>query len=236
MNGRRAYCTAATTLFAVMLAACGSSAHPSTTPVTVFNMTVDPGRGLPTVKRGNHATIRTAVLRSTLNSLLSKHATLVAELVHEVGAGQANTTAAVNALAANTHSLTDAIAFVYGVDGARAFAQLWEQHTQFFIDLAQAVRSHDSTAKDAAESKLHDYQNDFASFVTTATDGGVNLVTVTALLHTHVQDMTTYIEADVAGHTSEAAQALAHAVSHMHVVARAISDAIVAQHLDTVSP
>jgi len=28
------------------------------------------------------------------------------------------------------------------VDGARAFAELWEQHTQFFVDVAHADRMH----------------------------------------------------------------------------------------------
>ena len=177
-----------------------------------------------------------AVLRTTLDSLLSKHAVLVATLMHEVGAGNDHPTAAVKALAANTEALTDAIALVYGSDAARAFAQLWEQHTQFFIDYAQAVRSHDGAAKDEAESRLLDYQHDFASFLSTATDAGVGLVAVTGLLHAHVADLTSYIQADVDGHTADARRILARAVAHMHVIAAAVARAIAVQHLKTVVP
>ena len=192
-----------------------------------------PARGIPAPK-AKPAVLTAVVLRTTLDSLLSKHAELVIALAHEVGAGNDTPTAAITALAANTQALTDAIALVYGRDAARAFAQLWEQHTQFFINYAQADRTHNHTAKDDAESQLADYQSDFASFLSTATAGGVGLVAVTSLLHTHVTDITSYIDADVAGHTALADQLGAHAVTHMHIIARAIADAIAAQHLATV--
>ena len=156
--------------------------------------------------------------------------------MHEVGAGNEHPTTAVNALAANTQGLIDAIDAVYGADGARAFAQLWEQHTQFFIDYSQAARDHDNGAKKEAISRLTDYQNDFASFVTTATGGGAPLVAVTGLLHTHVDDLTNYINADVDGRAAAARDLLAQAIAHMHVIAKAIADAIALQHLKTVAP
>ena len=220
-----------------LLGACGSSSSPSdaTSPVTVFNIAADPGVNLPAAATG-HARLTTAVLRTDLNAVLAQHAVLVAALMHEVGAGNDNPVAAIRALAANTKSLTDAISLVYGRAGGRAFAQLWEQHTQFFIDYAHADRVGDGSAKRLAIRRLVDYQNDFASFVSTATAGGASLVAVTALLHTHVEDLTSYIDADVAGHTAEAKQLLTQTVAHMHVIAKAIADAIAAQHLTTVIP
>jgi hypothetical protein len=218
------------------LAACGSSSHASSTPVTVFDMSADPGKGLPVAKPGHHVVLTSAAVRSALDSLLSAHATLVATLMHEVGAGSSDTTKAVNALAANTRALASSITLIYGTDGGRAFQQLWEQHTQFFIDYAQAERDHNGGAKEEAASELRDYQNDFANFVSTATGGGVPLVTVTNLLHDHVQDLTRYIDADIHGHTDEAGRLLRQAVTHMHVIAKAVSDSIVAQHLKTVRP
>jgi len=215
------------------LGACGSSSHESVTPVTVFNLSADPAQHIPAVK-ANPAVLTAAVLRTTLDALLAKHAELVIALAHQVGAGNDSPNAEVNALAANTQNLTDAIALVYGRDAARAFAQLWEQHTQFFVNYAQADRSHDHKAKEDAESQLADYQSDFASFLSTATAGGVGLVAVTSLLHTHVTDITSYIDADVAGHTALAAELQTHAVTHMHIIARAIAAAIAAQHLATV--
>jgi hypothetical protein len=236
MRLRTAAMLGLTALLVAVLPACGSSSHASSTPVTVFNLSADPAQNVPTTNAQHHATLTVAALRSTLDSLLAKHATLVAALTHEVGAGNANPNAAVKALGANTQALTNAIALVYGIDGARAFAQLWEQHTQFFIDYAQADRGNHTGAKRLAQEKLSDYQNDFASFVSTATAGGASLTAVTGLLHGHVHDLTSYIDADIAGHAADARQILDQAVAHMHVIAKAVTDAIAAQHLETVTP
>jgi len=223
-------------LLIAALTACGSSPHAATTPVTVYNVSADPGQNLPATGRGKHVLLTTAMLRSTLDSLLSKHVTLVAALVHQVGEGDASPTEHIRALAANSQALTDVIARVYGHDAARAFAQLWEQHTQFFIDYAHADRVHSNAAKRLAQEQLLDYQNDFASFVSTATASNASLTAVTGLLHAHVHDLTSYIDADVAGHDTEAHQILIEAVATMHVIAKTVSDAIAAQHLETVSP
>ena len=222
-------------VLAVGGAACGSSSTPTASPVTVFSVSADPGLGLPAAGASHPAVLTSPQLHASLDSLLSQHADLVATLMHLVASGDDNPVAAIKALGANTQSLTDAIAVVYGIDAGRAFAQLWEQHTQFFIDYAQATRDHDGRGKDEAESRLRDYQNDFASFVTTATSGGVPLVAVTNLLHGHVEDLTRYIEADVAGNRAEAARILVQAVTHIRVIANAVAGAIIAQHLTTVS-
>jgi hypothetical protein len=217
------------------LAACGSSAHESATPVTVFSVAADPGANIPVTTPKERVVLTSAQLRSALDDLLSHHTTLIAALIHEVDHGNDTPTAALHALTTNTNSLTDAIAMIYGVDAGRAFAQLWEQHTQFFIDYAQATRDHDGDAKEEAESRLLDYQNDFASFISTATANGVGLAAVTRLLHGHVDDLTRYAQADIAGDSSDAAQILTQAVAHMRVIANAVAGAIVAQHLKTVS-
>ena len=128
-----------------------------------------------------------------------KHVTLVAVLMHQVGEGDTSPTEQISALAANSQALTDVIARVYGRDGARAFAQLWEQHTQFFIDYAHADHVHSNAAKHLAQEQLLAYQNDFARLLTTATASATSLPAVTGLLHAHVHDLTSYIDADVAG-------------------------------------
>jgi hypothetical protein len=220
----------------MLVGACGSSADKTSTPVTVFDMNSDPGKGLPTLKPGQHAVLAAAELRTSLDRMLTDHATLVAELVHEIGAGHENTTEAVKALAANSAALANAMTLVYGLDAGRAFSQLWEQHTQFFVDYAEAVRAHDDKSKEQTESALQDYQNDFGRFLSTATQGGVPLRMVIRLLHGHVHDLTAYIDADIAGRHDEAARLLDDAVAHMHVIAKSVTDSIIAQHLKTVKP
>jgi hypothetical protein len=225
----------ATALLVALAAACGSSSHSSSTPITVFNVSADPSRSLPVIDTKHHVALTSAALRSTLDSLLAKHATLVAALVDEIVDDSTTPTPAITALTANTADLTGAIEQVYGANAARAFAQLWAQHTQFFIDYANAAHGHDGSAKEAAESKLGDYQNDFASFVSTATAGGASLNVVAGLLHSHLHDITSYIDAAVSGDRFTARRILAAAVAHMHVIANAVTRAILAQHLKTVS-
>jgi hypothetical protein len=72
--------------------------------------------------------------------------------------------------------------------------------------------------------------------VSTATDGGASLAAVAGLLHGHVHDVTSYIDADVSGDTDAAHRILAESVSRMRAIAKAVTDAIVAQHLKTVTP
>jgi hypothetical protein len=236
MRRHRTSAVAATALLVAALAACGSSSHASSSPITVFNVAADPSRNLPATDPKHHVTLTTATLRLTVDALLSKHVVLVAALVHRVVAGAAGAEGPAAALTANTAALTAAIDQVYGADAARAFEQLWTQHTQFFLDYAQAAHDHNGGAKDKAETELLDYQKDFANFVSTATAEGVALAEVTALLHGHVHDVTSYIDAVAAGHETEARQILAVGVAHMHVIAQAVSRAIAAQHLKTVKP
>jgi len=224
----------ASALLVCGLAACGSSSHASSSPITVFNVSADPTQNLPALPK-HHVVLTDATLRSTVTDLLAKHVVLVAALVHRVDVGDTSAPAAVAALTANTASLTAAIEQVYGSDAARAFEQLWAQHTQFFLDYAHAARAHDGGGKERAESELGDYQNDFANFVSTATAGGASLTAVTALLHGHVEDVTSYIDADVAGHDADAQRILTAAVAHMHVIAGAVAHAIALQHLKTVT-
>jgi len=235
MTWRRAAACATVLVFAGVVAACGSGSESdeTATPVTVFNVSADPSADMGPAT-GHRVVLTAAQLRSTLDSLLVNHAVLVAELMHQVGAGNDDPAAAIAGLDANTRSLTRAIDVVYGADGARAFTQLWEQHTQFFVDYAYADRKHDDRAKESVEHDLLDYQNDFASFVTTATSGGASLSVVVKLLHQHVEDLTAYIDADTSGNPSEAHRLLTDAVAHMHVIADAVSDAIIRQHLTTV--
>jgi hypothetical protein len=235
MNPRHARRFGATAVLIATLAACGSSSQASSPPITVFDVAADPSQSLLALDTEHHVALTAAALRSTLDSLLSKHATLVAALVDDIVAGSTTPNAAINAVTANNGALTNAIDQVYGENAARAFAQLWGQHTQFFVDYASAAYRHDGSAKEEAESKLRDYQNDFASFVDTATAGGTSLAAVVGLLHGHIHDITGYVDAAVSGDRLATRRILAESVVHMHAIAKAVTRAILAQHLKTVT-
>ena len=93
-------------------------------------------------RSGNHAVLTSTVLRSTLDSLLVE-ARRTRRDAHARGRRRERSSRPRRSMRwpPTRTSLTGAIELVYGTDAARAFAQLWEQHTQFFIDYAQAVRA-----------------------------------------------------------------------------------------------
>ena len=136
------------------LATCGTGAHRSSAAVSVFDLAADPARNLPAVDPRHPVVLTVAALHASFDSLLSQHVTLVAALMHEVGAGDADITRRSTPWRQIRSRSPTRIAVVYGTDAARAFAQLWEQHSQFFVDYAQATRDHDGKAKHEAEDRL----------------------------------------------------------------------------------
>ena len=56
----------------------------------------------------------------------------------------------IDQLVHNTGALTADVGLAYGPVAARAFNQLWAQHTQFLVDYAVAVGSGDEEAQDEA--------------------------------------------------------------------------------------
>jgi hypothetical protein len=230
---RAAVALAVLALFAVVFEGVGSHSRTTDAPVVVFDVAADPGEAVPVV---HQAALEVSTLRTQLDSLLSQHVVLVAALAHAVDAGDDNPTAAVRALTKNSQALTGAIATVYGPDAGRAFEQIWEQHTQFFVDYAQAARAHDGGKRGEAINRLNDYQNDFASFLSTATDGSAPIAAVSVLLHGHVEDLLRYIDDDVAGKRAEAEHDLQQAVGHMRVISRTVANAIAAHSPDTIKP
>ncbi len=73
------------------LAACGSDSRHSATPVAVFDVGADPARNIPAADPRHPVVLTAAQVHSTFDSLLSTHVALVAALMHDVGAGEADT-------------------------------------------------------------------------------------------------------------------------------------------------
>ena len=72
MSARRLSALSATALLVCGSAACGSSSHASSSPITVFNVSADPTRNLPTLPK-HRVVLTDATLRSTVNDLLARH-------------------------------------------------------------------------------------------------------------------------------------------------------------------
>ena len=170
-------------------------------------------------------------LRLTLQLLLGEH-TLLTHAVMTViatGASDADVAGAISALTTNTAGLTDAIALAYGATAAEAFAQIWNQHAQFFADYAAGRAADDPHAVHEAHGSLEDYRDDFASFLDTATGGDAPLELVRELLDVHVRQME---DALTTGPDGGESRALAEAHAHMYVIGGALADAIATQQPD----
>lgn len=194
----------------------------------IFDLESGASVGLDPTPAAERVVIPAAQLEELLEGLLAEHAELVAAVMEAAADGD-DTDDAVAALRANTVELTGAINTVYGPAGAAAFDQLWGQHTQFFAEYAVAAGDGDEDRRRSASEKLHDYHVDFSSFADTATDGRAPAEAVVGLLHTHVADLTGFVDAHVAGDDERAAAYLESAREYMSVIAEALAGAISAQ-------
>lgn len=212
----------------VGLASCTSEPEQRAAP-QIFDLEAGASVGLDPEPAAQGVVIPAAELEALLADLLGEHAELVADVMLAAADGD-DTADSVEALQENTVELTGAINLVYGPDGAAAFDQLWGQHTQFFAEYAVAAGDGDEQRKNEEYAKLHDYHLDFSSFADTATGGAAPFDAVVELLHTHVSDLTGYIDAHVAGDDAEAARFREAATSYMTVIADALAGAIAAQN------
>ena len=166
----------------------------------IFDLEAGTSVGLDPAPAAEGVVIPAAELESLLGELLGEHAELVARVMVAAADGD-DTADAVDALQANTVELTGAMNTVYGPTGRR----------------------------DRAYAKLHDYHIDFASFADTATGGTAPAEVVVGLLHTHVEDLTRFIDAHTAGDDAAAEEHLRSAMDYMPVIADALAGAIAAQ-------
>jgi cytochrome c556 len=111
-----------------------------------------------------------ADLRATLGKLLSEHALLAMIAMQKGYDGAADFNDAAGALGKNTEALTGAITSVFGEEAGTAFNGLWTAHIGFFVDYVVATGKKDEAGRKAALDKLGNYKNDFAKFLSGATN------------------------------------------------------------------
>jgi hypothetical protein len=107
-------------------------------------------------------------LRITLGRLLGEHAHLVMEWMRAAAEGRADLDALSGGLNANTDSLQDAVASVYGEAAGSAFRPIWQQHIDALFGWARAQAAGDTSAADAALATLQEYRTSFGKFLTDA--------------------------------------------------------------------
>jgi hypothetical protein len=214
---------------AVVLAACGGGTVADSGPVFALDRAVT--TDIEPVDPARTDVVPASTLRLVLQDLLTEHSDLSVRAMR-LASDAAPLEAILVELTANTDDLTRAIGLVYGPEGAEAFDQLWTNHIEFFNDYAAAVGAGDVDAAAEVQVKLDHYENDFSSYVDTATSGEADFHDVLHVLHGHVGQLLDQVEAWASGDAAEAYALARVAHDHMDVIASALATGIARQQPD----
>jgi hypothetical protein len=108
-------------------------------------------------------------LRSELGRLLGEHVVLVVAAMRSGAAGSKDFAASAEAVNGNTRDLAGAIDSLYGTPAAKRFQSLWADHVDQLTAYTAAVVTRDDGRRAAALAELGVFEQEFASFLATAT-------------------------------------------------------------------
>jgi hypothetical protein len=165
-------------------------------------------------------------LQSQLGMTFGEHAELAVDAMRSGISGLADFPAAAGALDQNTRELTAIFESVFGAEGARAFEALWADHIDAFVEYTQALAKQDEAGQDAAKSRLTQFNDHFASFLSTSTQGRLGTAALADAFVMHedmlLQQINAYAEADY----STAYEVSYEAYQHMFALAEQAATAI----------
>jgi hypothetical protein len=173
-------------------------------------------------------------LRSRLGMLLGEHAELAVDAMRSGVANAPDFSAAAGALDGNTRDLTAAIETVFGGDSAARFQTLWADHIDAFVAYTRSLATEDSAGKDAARTRLQQFNAAFADFLSSSTQGRLRAPALADAFVMHEDLLIRQIDA-YAKHDYRTAHQLSYeAFQHMFVLAADAATAIgdtVAAHM-----
>ena len=112
-------------------------------------------------------------LRSELTRLLGEHVGLALSTLRAGATKNPDFQAALTALNGNTNDVTAAVASLFGGPAASQFMSLWADHLDLLGTYAVDVGANKPNRRDAVQGELRDWQQRFAKFIDTATEGRV---------------------------------------------------------------
>jgi hypothetical protein len=171
-----------------------------------------------------------ANLRATLDRLLSEHTVLAIVAMQKGFDGSPDFQAAAQALSQNTDDLTAAIQSVFGDAAAQQFKGMWTSHIGFFVDYVKATANHDSSGQQAALDKLSHYKEDFAHFLSSATQLPASALAQS--LQMHVDELIGAFQAYVNKKYDVEFNDFTEAYDHMFDVGDTLAGAIVKEYPD----
>ncbi len=188
-----------------VLSSAIAKAEPTTYPGTV----TDPGT----------VTSSASNLRAQLTSALVSHVYLVA-IATATDIGRGDVAPATATVVANTNSLANVVASIFGDVAGQQFSDSWTTHVQFFLDYAAAS---DANGRSTARANLATYATTFGNFVAGLT-AHLSAPGVTAAFAGHVTAIEAVIDAQLAKSPTQFS-VLATAASDMPAMAGTLSEA-----------
>ena len=167
--------------------------------------------------------------RSHLSFLFSEHTALAILTMQKGVDGAEDFDTAAWALDENTADLSAAVESFYGAEAGEAFHQMWDEHIGFFVDYVTATVEEDDEAREEALNNLENYRDDFAAFLSGATDGNLPEEDLANGLQAHVDQVTMAFDSYVEGDFDTAYSSVREAIHHMYMPAEGLAAALVAQ-------
>jgi hypothetical protein len=230
--------SAAMTVAALAVAACGPAGGGATAPSTSAasktagaSSTVVPSVSAAASTAASTSATKAADLRIGLNLLLLDHVYITAQTTDQAIIGN---TAGFNAAAAtldkNTLALGNAIGTAYGDAAKTTFVELWRKHIGFFVAYTQAAAKNDAAGKGKADADLDGYRKDFDAFISGA-NPNLPKGAVADILVGHVKGLESVIDAQAAKDATWPDKAMT-AAGHSQKIADPLSGAIAKQFPD----
>lgn len=167
--------------------------------------------------------------RTALSFLLAEHFALLQQSMQNGFDGAEEYDANLALLNENTEQLATAIASVYGEEAGAKFNEVWGNHVGYFQQYVEATANDDAEGKDAALAELNQYREDFSGFISEATEGRVEAVTLSEGLQVHVEQAIGTFNAYVDGDYVMTWELAREGYAHMFTPGKLLSSAIVQQ-------
>ena len=161
-------------------------------------------------------------LRVALARMLGEHAYLLMELMRAETGAAGEGEAAQATIDANTKSLSDAVASVYGADAGKAFRALWDRHIVAAAAFARATAGGDTAGAEAARHELHAFQSAFDAFLADA-NPKLDADAESAAVQLHLKHVEQFAAGDFSAAYTSARDAYGHMFDMGDMLARAIA-------------
>jgi hypothetical protein len=167
-------------------------------------------------------------LRSALEMSLGDHVLLTVELMRDrLGRGPSGRAqAAIDAVTANTDTLSSAIEGLFGATAAATFTELWSAHVKDLADYASALAAHDDAVVRQAEADLRQTEADLGAFLSDATGHRLGAAAARAAVTMHVQMLLDQASRYAAGDYAASYRLETRGLEHMITVADTLAMAI----------